>query len=382
MFKRFFTAIWEGFRSVMKFLLRKPVTALANKISSAPKRTHVFDALTKLYNETIDKPGEKKGTMFEFDHASQSVIIFSDHHKGCRDGSDDFTMAEKSYLAALDHYNDKKFYYINLGDSEELWENKIFSVLKNNKATFEKEKLFVDRTAYCKIYGNHDNLWRFDPLAPQYLKEMYGTAPKIFGGIVMRAKFANDRTMDIFCTHGHQGDLQSDGNWFSAWFVSYIWAPFQSFLQLNTNTPAFSDSRKTLHNQMMYEWSAEQQNLVLITGHTHQPVFNSLSHVERLYLRLEQAQAANDTATIQKIEAELPRRKKEYQHVNFHYKNMRPNYFNTGCCCFSDGTITGIEIADGFIRLVKWSAKPGEAPQRVVAEETALEDLATAVLSR
>jgi hypothetical protein len=32
----------------------------------------------------------------------------------------------------------------------------------------------------------------------------------------------------------------------------------------------------------------------------------------------------------------------------------RPCYFNTGCCSFSDGDVTGIEIAEGYIRLVKW----------------------------
>ena len=45
--------------------------------------------------------------------------------------------------------------------------------------------------------------------------------------------------------------------------------------------------------------------------------------------------------------------------VSFDYRNMNPFYFNTGCCCFSDGDITGIEIADGFIPLIKWSETKG-----------------------
>ena len=32
----------------------------------------------------------------------------------------------------------------------------------------------------------------------------------------------------------------------------------------------------------------------------------------------------------------------------------KPSYFNTGCCSFSDRSITGIEIAGGEIRLVRW----------------------------
>jgi hypothetical protein len=53
---------------------------------------------------------------------------------------------------------------------------------------------------------------------------------------------------------------------------------------------------------------------------------------------------------------------------------MKPTYFNSGCCCFSDGDITGIEIADGCMRLIKWTMI-GQVPQRQVLEETRLVEL-------
>jgi UDP-2,3-diacylglucosamine pyrophosphatase LpxH len=372
--------IYAGFRRSMQWLLTRPVTWLANKISSAPQKQQVFDALSKLYAETIEKPGEKKGTLLSFKPGEQSIIIFSDHHKGARNGADDFTTNEANYLAALAYYDSKKFYYINLGDSEELWENNILAVLRHNKASFAAEKKFADRHAYCKIYGNHDTLWRFDPLAQAYLKQMYGQPLKTFGGIVLRASLQDQAYIDLFCTHGHQGDAQSDGNWFSAWVVSNIWGPLQRFLRINPNTPSCNNERKTTHNQYMYAWSAAQKNLVLVTGHTHQPVFNSLTHLERLYLQLEEAQSQGDHVAIASIEGEIPRRQQEYDHVSAGYRSMKPTYFNTGCCCFSDGNITGIEICDGFIRLVKWSTKNG-SPQRVVAEESQLADLAKRITS-
>jgi hypothetical protein len=34
--------------------------------------------------------------------------------------------------------------------------------------------------------------------------------------------------------------------------------------------------------------------------------------------------------------------------------NVPPYYFNTGRCLFGDGDVTGMEIADGDIRLVRW----------------------------
>ena len=59
---------------------------------------------------------------------------------------------------------------------------------------------------------------------------------------------------------------------------------------------------------------------------------------------------------------------------SIYYMNMKPSYFNTGCCCFSDGDITGIEIDDGAIRLIKWTLKDGK-PERQVLEETGFEEL-------
>jgi hypothetical protein len=199
---------------------------------------------------------------------------------------------------------------------------------------------------------------------------MYDRAIKIFSGIVLRVSLP-DSSIDILCTHGHQGDAQSDGNAFSKWFVSYIWGPAQALLDVNTNSPSCNDNNKTLHNQIMYEWSAAQQDLVLITGHTHQPVFNSLTHLERLYLDMEDAIQNNDRTAIANIEKEIPRRKKEYDYVNHSFRTMKPSYYNSGCCCFEDGTITGLEIADGFIRLVRWTYIDG-IPTRKVAEEESL----------
>jgi len=372
--RRILQYLENSIRRFLAWLLTRPVTWMAERFSSAPKQDKVNEALSKLYENTVDKQGGK-GSMFSFDTNLQSIIIFSDHHKGARNGSDDFGVCEDNYLAALDYYNDRKFYYISLGDTEELWENTIFQVLKMNRATFRKERLFVERDALCKIYGNHDLLWDNDPLAPIYLKRMYGRTVKIFSGIVLRSTYADGCAIDIFCTHGHQGDSQSDGNKFSKWFVSYVWGPLQSFLRINTNSPSTNDQLKSLHNQFMYEWSAAQKNIVLVTGHTHQPVFNSLTHLERLYKARQESVKKGDPDAIAAIDREIPRRKREYDYVQMNYESLKPTYFNSGCCCFEDGTITGIEITDGFIRLIKWSKVNG-VPTRIIAEETRLADLA------
>jgi UDP-2,3-diacylglucosamine pyrophosphatase LpxH len=369
-----FSGLTQTFRKALRFILEKPVTWLAEKVSSAPDKDAVLKALTELYQETAD-PKSKKLKRINLNDVNQRIIIFSDQHRGARDGADDFAVCENSYLTALDYYDREKFFYINLGDCEELWENTLFTIAKHNQHVFDKEKIFLSRDTYCKVFGNHDLFWDNDPLVKVWLKRIYGKVIPIFTGVVIRVDFSSGNWLDIFCTHGHQGDRQSDGNAFSKWFVSYVWGPLQNLLRINTNDPSANDNLKTLHNIYMYDWSAAQENIVLITGHTHQPVFNSLTHLERLYQQLKKAHTLNDADAQKKIEAEIPRRKREYDFVNESFDAMRPTYFNSGCCCYEDGTITGIEISDGFIRLIKWSLVNGK-PQRFVAEEEQLESLA------
>jgi predicted phosphodiesterase len=374
-----FPGLLQIVRKILRFLLRRPVTWLAVKVSSAPDKTAVLEALTRLYKES-SKPKSRKLKRLNLNDVHQRIIIFSDQHRGTRNGSDDFRICEKTYLTALEYYNQENFYFINLGDCEELWENTMFGIAKFNEAVYALEKRFILRDAYCKVFGNHDLFWDNDPLAPAWLRKVYGKTIRIFTGVLIRAELASHAYLDVFCTHGHQGDKQSDGNVFSKWFVSYIWGPLQNLLEININSPSANNNLKTLHNMYMYDWSAAQVNTLLITGHTHQPVFNSLTHLERLYKRLQKARTLNNADAIEKIEAEIPRRKREYDFINQSFDKMKPTYFNSGCCCFDDGTITGIEICDGFIRLIKWSLTNGK-PEREVAEEETLQSLSERLFS-
>ena len=368
-----FSRLFRSSRRLLRFILEKPITWLAEKVSSAPDKASVMKALTELYQEA-GKPRSKKLKRLKLNAVNGRIIIFSDQHRGKRNGSDDFAVCENTYLKALEYYNREKYYYINLGDCEELWENSIFGIAKHNEAVYAAESLFLHRDAYCKVFGNHDLFWDNDPLSSFWLKKIYGKAIRIYTAVIIHVDITATSFLNIFCTHGHQGDKQSDGNLFSKWFVSYIWGPLQNFLEINTNSPSANDDLKTLHNMYMYDWSAAQEKTLLVTGHTHQPVFNSLTHLERLYQSIEKARTLNDADAVKKIEEEIPRRKREYDFVNQSFREMKPTYFNSGCCCFDDGTITGIEIQDGFIRLIKWSLVQG-VPARTVAEEEELRTL-------
>lgn len=359
----------------LKQRLYKTVVWLSDKFASRPEKDRVFDGLSGLLKD-IEVGKEKKGVAVPFAADKGRFIIFSDQHKGAKNGADDFMLCEPAYLAALDFYYQNNFSLLVLGDGEELWENNLSSVIKHQQPSFERYRQFVATGRFYKAIGNHDLDWKNDPLTMAQIKKHFGDSINIYDGVLLQTTVAGEE-MKIFCTHGHQGDKASDGNWFSKFFVSKVWAPIQAWVKINPNTPAYDAQLKTVHNRLMYEWSNGQKSLLLITGHTHQPVFESLTQIERLYRQLLLAQAAGDERLIHETEAEIQKRKFEYNHVSHDYLTMRPTYFNSGCCCYSDGDITGIEIEDGCLRLVKWAAKDGK-PQRQVLEEETLEALCKA----
>ena len=359
-------------RKLVQKLLLKPVLWLVNKFSSNPDKQRVFNALTELL-QSIRQFKTNKGLIVPFDAEKGRFIIFSDQHKGAKNGADDFMMSEHNYVAALTYYQLNGYHFISLGDCEELWENNIISVKKNNTPSFDAEKKFIPANAFIKIFGNHDLDWANDPFASLWLKQIYDQAVVIHEGIVLETIVKNKK-LSIFCTHGHQGDAQSDGNWFSKFFVAKIWAPLQMYLKINPNTPAYDSQLKTLHNSMMYEWAAAQKDLLLITGHTHQPVFESLTHLERLYRQLVITRKEQNEELATALEKEIQLRKWQATTISEDFQNMKTCYFNSGCCCFSDGDITGIEITDGNLQLIKWKTVDGES-KRIVLEETSLEVL-------
>ena len=356
-------------RLFLQHLLRELVLRLADKFGSKPDKQRVNKSLSALYRKLL-QPKSKKGLTISFSKAD-SFIIFSDQHKGAKNGSDMFQLAEKNYISALDYYNKLGCYFINLGDCEELWANGIDEVKKADHASFKTEKQFLERKSYLKIYGNHDLYWDNDPLAGMTLKEIYGQHIPIYEGCILQTKIGK-RALRIFMTHGHQGDLQSDGNWFSKWFISNIWAPLDNYLRINVNTPANNDQLKTLHNSMMADWSARHTDTLLITGHTHQPVFQSLTHLERLYFQLFEARKRSDEQQTAEIEQQIVLRIAKGD-AEPDLSKTKPYYFNTGCCCFDDGDITGIEIADHQISLVRWKYDAENISRRSVLETCALD---------
>jgi len=358
------------FKQFLQKILRKPITRLANRLSSAPVKKDVYESLDFVL-KALRSGNKTEGAVIPYGINTGRFIIFSDQHKGARDAADDFTLAEKNYTSALDYYYNNGFTFINLGDCEELWENTPDKVMKANKPVLQSETRFLLQNRYYRVFGNHDLEWKYPFQQALYLKPVFGNTLKIYEGIELQTQH-NNKTYSIFLTHGHQGDKRSDGNPVSTWIVAAIWTPIQRFLDININTTSDSFELVDAHNIMMYDWSATQQQLIFISGHTHKPVFASLDHIDLLTHQLNEAKLAADEAGIKKIESQLALYEKEYQGKKFIKSMAYPSYFNTGCCCFDDGDCTGIEIEDGNIRLVKWETTAAGSSAKKVLEESPL----------
>lgn len=77
------------------------------------------------------------------------------------------------------------------------------------------------------------------------------------------------------------------------------------------------------------------------------------------------------TSELERLESTLsPQERRESEPL----EAPLPCYFNTGCCCFEDGDITGIEISEGQIRLVRWPDDEGN-PRGKVLEAGSLKDV-------
>jgi hypothetical protein len=313
----------------------------------------------------------------ELDFESGRLIIFSDHHKGARDGADDFWRCERAYHAALGYYLTAGHRLIALGDVEELWENPPDPVLSAYTPTLELEGEFHRQGRYERFFGNHDDLWRNSDAVGKRLERFY-SGIKVREALKVRVKARAEDLGLLFLVHGHQGTLDSERfAWFSRLAVRYLWRPLQRRLKMPSTTPANDHELRARHDEAMFSWARHHPaRPVLIAGHTHHPVFGTSKptpivkrSVEKVERELEQ-QGGGGLDGRARLRAELEfaqaaKRRPDPPPIAID----PPCYFNTGCCSFGDGDVTGLEINEGQIKLVRWPNDDGQPLPKVLASE-------------
>lgn len=267
------------------------------------------DRLTKAYKEA------KRVSFTNQD----KFILFSDCHRGDSSFADDFANNRNIYFHALQHYYKEGFSYIELGDGDELWENLFFkTIFEANKNVYKLLQQYHFSNRLHMIYGNHDMVYR----NPDYIKRKLSTYFDAREGkdvplfpnieyneaIVLENK---DTQQELFLTHGHQADFMNYVGWkINRFMVRALWKPLQVWGIKDPTSPAKNYVELIKVERRIKKWIADNGNKITITGHTHRPRF--------------------------------PKPEENALH-----------YFNDGSCVHPR-SITGIEIANGTIALIKW----------------------------
>jgi membrane protein DedA with SNARE-associated domain/UDP-2,3-diacylglucosamine pyrophosphatase LpxH len=248
-----------------------------------------------------------------FDDTSK-IVLFSDVHRGDKSNRDEFAPNEALFMHALHHYYQEGFTYIELGDGDDLWQTGRFSAIRRAyPEVFKLLHQFRWQNRLHLIVGNHEiqgpgyhRVQKDDLVAEE--------------GLVLRHSRTGQR---LFVVHGHQVDVWCDKlASISRPAVRLICTAF-NLLGLENGAVSAAPSETEgmiIHKlgqwyrnqqekltQQVIDWARNRRQLV-ITGHTHLPMFAA---------------------------------------------DRREPYFNTGCCV-NPGYITGIEIQNGLISLVKW----------------------------
>jgi predicted phosphodiesterase len=346
--------------------------------------------VARALDESLDRT-RAAGNVLRIDIETNPMIIFSDQHKGARNGADDFQVAEETYNQAITYYHRMGYTLLTLGDVEELWEERPQPVIEAYPKTFELEALYHVQGRYLRVWGNHDDNWRYPEQVKKYLDPVYGSDPlNVREGLLLNVNYGSHSLGKIYLVHGHQGTLDSDRfAAISRILVRYLWRPFQRLTKIPSNTPATNWRLRQSHNIALYTWSAQQKKLILIAGHTHRPVFESLVDQSQLRKEISALQTQLETEPVDNEQQEKLNELqeelawvKQTQQGQFALEQseqpIKPSYYNTGCCCYPDRSITGIELVAGEIRLVRWENTTGQG-QRSVLARASLSDIFAAI---
>lgn len=258
-------------------------------------------------------------------------IIFSDSHRGKNDLGDDFAHNQLLFFYALTSYYEDGFTYIENGDGDELSENWNFGAIrKAHSHIFWLMKRFHDEGRLIMLYGNHDMVRRYRSVVRRSLHTFYDDRQdkevslfrniRLHEGIVLRHRETGKK---IFITHGHQADFFNSNFWWLGVLFLPLWKGIfqKTFGWKDPTSPAQNRWKKNKVESHLIEW-ARQHNQIIIAGHTHR---------------------------------------------SWHPQPGEPLYFNDGSCVHPR-SITGIEIQNGSIALVKWwmntkrNIEPGASP--------------------
>lgn len=283
---------------------------------------------------------------------SDKFVVFSDLHMGNGRKNDDFLPNSELFHGILEKYYLHNGYSLILnGDIEELQRYSLKSITSFWEKSYEIFLRFHKHEALFKLFGNHD-----------YELSLKNKQP--FDIPVLESLRFSFEGNNILIFHGHQ----------ASYFTNNMRRPIQMGLRyfatplgIKNRSVAHDSKRRYVVEKRIYEF-AKHNKIMTIIGHTHRPLFESLSKVDTLKYKIEQICRLYPEANHekkQKLEIQITRYGDELKRLyakkngNGNGQNLYDNeplvpcVFNSGCVIGKRG-ITAIEIQGGSVQLVFW----------------------------
>ena len=297
--------------------------------------------LTELYHRTPKTPLDPQ----------DRYVVVSDLHMGNGGSADDFRGNADLFAAVLgEYYLPGGFRLILNGDIEELQRFRIEAVRRRWAHIYEIFSRFGEETGLHRLVGNHDI-------------ELLSHAPEDFDPReALRLDYEGD---DIFIFHGHQSSprIMRHGRLIGL-ALRYIATP----LRVHNWEVAHDSGKQFRTERRVYDFASARKILAVI-GHTHRPLFESMSKVDSLKFEIERLirkYPKSGDKKRRKIEAAISSHKQELMRIQemrngtqdreslYNDNLVVPTLFNSGCVIGKRG-MTVLEIqGDGRLALAHW----------------------------
>jgi len=286
-------------------------------------------------------------------------VFLSDLHMGDGSERDDLEGNRELVVQTLRRWYLERDYVLVLnGDIEDLLKFRLREIQRAWGDLYALFDQFEAKGDLRKLLGNHD-------LA---LLKVRDYPYRVYHGLRLERL---GRTLFVF--HGHQASrLFSHFDYLSEFVVRYLAKPFKV-----KNTSVSGDSRQQFKAERRIYRASKRLGIISVTGHTHRPLFESLSKYDSLrwsieellreYALADSERKASIAELVDVYRAECERLEKKELRWGlskslYEEKTLLiPCVFNSGCATGKHG-YTALEVEGDSISLVHWSRDEKNRP--------------------
>lgn len=299
-----------------------------------------FQNLTDLFDRTPEEPLD----------GSARMVIFSDLHLGNGSRTDDFKPNAALFKEVLHrHYLENGYTLILNGDVEELQRFSLPQIMHRWQSVYQLFEAFSTENRLFRLFGNHD-------------MALIEGVPHDFE--IREALRFSYRGHPIFIFHGHQTAVQFER--FNA-LVGFGLKYFANPLKIKNYSVAYDSLKRFRTEERVYEFASNRKILSII-GHTHRPLFESMSKVDSIKFEIERLCRKYPKAGPRKkerIERSIAAHRHELEQLDLTTESRAnvASLYNANLvvpCMFNSGTVIGksgmtcLEITGDTISLVHW----------------------------